>query len=75
MLRKFNMTDCKPVSTSMEIGSKLVKDDDSPSVNQTSYRSMIGSLLYVKTSRPDKMQASICVQDFSPILKNLILIQ
>ena len=53
MLRKFNMIDCKPVSTPMETSCKLVKDDDSPSVNQTLYRSMIRSLLYLTTSRPD----------------------
>jgi hypothetical protein len=39
----------------MVIGCKLSKDDDSPDVDQSSYRSMIGSLLYITTSRPDIM--------------------
>jgi hypothetical protein len=34
----------------------LSKDDDSKSTNQRKYRSMIGSLLYVTSSRPDEMQ-------------------
>jgi hypothetical protein len=35
----------------------LRKDDDSKSTNQRQYRSMIGSLLYVTTSKPYVMQA------------------
>jgi hypothetical protein len=35
----------------------LSKDDDSKSIDQRQYRSMIGSLLYVTSSRPDVMQA------------------
>jgi hypothetical protein len=57
MLKKFRMEDCAPVSTPMITGCKLRKDDESPKANQTLYRSMIGSLLYVTTSRPYIMQA------------------
>ena len=56
MLKKFGMEDCKLVSTPMITGCKLSKDDESK-VDQKLYRSMIGSLLYVTTSRPDVMQA------------------
>ena len=51
----FQMEDSKPVGTPMVTGCKLSKDDDSPDVDQSSYRSMIGSLLYITTSRPDIM--------------------
>jgi hypothetical protein len=51
------MEDCKPVITPMQTNCKLSKDDDSKSTDQRQYRSMIGSLLYVTTSRPDVMQA------------------
>jgi hypothetical protein len=57
MLKKFGMEDCKPVSTPMVIGCKLRKDDESKEEDQRLYRSMIGILLYVTTSRPDVMQA------------------
>ena len=57
MLKKFGMEDCKPVSTPMTTGCKLSKDDESKEVDQKLYRSMIGSLLYVTTSRPDVMHA------------------
>lgn len=51
------MEDCKPIPTSMVTGCKLSIDDSSKDVDQRLYRSMIGSLLYVTTSRPDVMQA------------------
>jgi hypothetical protein len=56
MLKRFRMEDCKPVNTPMQTSCKLRKDDDSKSTDQRQYRSMIGSLLYVTTSRPDVMQ-------------------
>jgi hypothetical protein len=57
MLKRFGMEDCKLVTTPMQTSCKLRKDDDSKSTDQRQYRSMIGSLLYVTTSRPDVMQA------------------
>jgi hypothetical protein len=55
MLKRFQMEDSKPMSTPMVTGCKLSKDDDSPDVDQSSYRSMIGSLLYIITFHPDIM--------------------
>jgi hypothetical protein len=57
MLKRFGMEDCKPVITPMQTSCKLSKDDDSKSTYQRQYRSMIGNLLYVTTSRPYVMQA------------------
>jgi hypothetical protein len=55
MLKRFQMEDSTPMSTPMVTGCKLRKDDDSPDVDQSSYRSIIGSLLYITTSHPDIM--------------------
>jgi hypothetical protein len=55
MLKRFQMEESTPMSTPMVIGCKLSKDDDSPGVDQSSYRSMIGNLLYITTSCPDIM--------------------
>jgi hypothetical protein len=52
MLKKFEMEDYKHVKKPKVIGCKLSKEDESNEANQTLYRSMIGSLLYVTTSRP-----------------------
>ena len=43
----------KPMDTPISPSTRLVMDDGSPSVNEKSYRGMIGSLLHVATSRPD----------------------
>ena len=56
MLKKFQMEDSSPVSTPMVVGCKLSKDDISLDVDQRTYRSMIGSLLYITASRPNIMQ-------------------
>jgi hypothetical protein len=57
MLKRFQMEDSKLVGTPMVTGCKLSKDDDSPDVDQISYRSMIGNLLYIIASRTDIMHA------------------
>jgi hypothetical protein len=56
MLKRFRMEDCKPVITPMQTNCNLRKDNDSNSTDQRQYGSIIGSLLYVTTSRLDVMQ-------------------
>jgi hypothetical protein len=56
MLNTFQIEYCKPMSTHMITGYKLRKYDESLEVNQTMYRSMIGSLLYATTKRLDIIQ-------------------
>jgi hypothetical protein len=51
------MEDSKPVGTPMVTSCKLSKFDDTKDVDQTVYRSMIGSLLYATATRPDIMHA------------------
>jgi hypothetical protein len=55
MLKRFQMEDSTPRSTLMVTRCKLSKDDDSLDVDQSSYRCMIGSLLYITASHPDIM--------------------
>ena len=47
------MENSKPISTPMVIGHRLSKNDESPKVNQTLQKSMIGKLQYVVHSRLD----------------------
>ena len=58
MLKRFQMEDSTRMRTPMVIGCKLSKDDDSPNVDQSSYRSMIGILLYIIASHPDIMHVA-----------------
>ncbi|GJV76415.1 putative ribonuclease H-like domain-containing protein [Tanacetum coccineum] len=60
ILKKFNYTDVKSASTPVDLEKPLVKDGDDDDVDVHLYRSMIGSLMYLTTSRPDIMFA-VCV--------------
>ena len=68
------MEDCKPVSTPMMTNCKLRKDDKSKEVDQIIYRSMIGSLLYVTTSRLDVMHVVGQVAIFQYVRKETHII-
>ena len=51
------MEDSKPVYTPMVTGCNLSSNDELAAVHQPTYRSMIGSLLYLTGTRPDIMHA------------------
>ena len=58
ILRKFKFTDAKPSSTPAEKNTHLIlKDQSGEAVDVHMYRSMIGSLMYLTSSRPDIMFA------------------
>ncbi|GKA02564.1 putative ribonuclease H-like domain-containing protein [Tanacetum coccineum] len=57
ILKKFGFTDVKTASTPMETQKLLLKDEDGEEVDVYLYRSMIGSLMYLTSSRPDIMFA------------------
>lgn len=58
LLSKFGMLGCKSVATPLIAKEKLKKDDGSKKADQTTYRSLVGSLLYLTATRPDIMFAS-----------------
>ena len=58
LLTKFDMKDCKPCSTPIASTKLVMSDEKDDLVDQTLYRSMIGSLLYLTASRPDIMFAT-----------------
>nr|GFA02311.1 retrovirus-related Pol polyprotein from transposon TNT 1-94 [Tanacetum cinerariifolium] len=53
ILNKFGMESCDPVGTLMEIKDKLDLDQNGTPADATKYRSMIGALMYLTSSRPD----------------------
>ncbi|GJU85278.1 ribonuclease H-like domain-containing protein, partial [Tanacetum coccineum] len=57
ILKKFNYTNVKSASTPVYLEKPLVKDGEADNVDVHLYRSMIGSLMYLTTSRPDIMFA------------------
>ncbi|GKC31858.1 retrovirus-related pol polyprotein from transposon TNT 1-94 [Tanacetum coccineum] len=60
ILKKFGLDKCDPVDTPMMERSKLDEDHSGFPVDQTRYRSMIGSLMYLTASRPDLVFA-VCM--------------
>ncbi|GJZ94980.1 ribonuclease H-like domain-containing protein, partial [Tanacetum coccineum] len=57
ILKKFGFTDVKTTNTPMENQKDLLKDEDGKEVDVHLYRSIIGSLMYLTSSRPDIMFA------------------
>ncbi|GKB35978.1 putative ribonuclease H-like domain-containing protein [Tanacetum coccineum] len=57
ILNKFGFSDVKTARTPMETQKALLKDADGEDVDDHLYRSMIGSLMYLTSSRPDIMFA------------------
>ena len=55
LLKKYGLEDASTAKTPMATATKLDQDDPGKGVDITSYRGMIGSLLYLTASRPDIM--------------------
>ncbi|GJV77609.1 putative ribonuclease H-like domain-containing protein [Tanacetum coccineum] len=66
ILKKFGFTKVKTASTPMETQKPLLKDEDGEEVDVHLYRSMIGSLMYLTSSRPDIMFAGLWYPKDSP---------
>ncbi|KAM2279296.1 hypothetical protein ACFX1S_040157 [Malus domestica] len=57
ILKRFQMDDCKPFGTPVELGLKLCKDKGRKEVDSTFYKQIISSLMYLTSTRPDIMYA------------------
>ncbi|KAK2407959.1 putative mitochondrial protein [Trifolium repens] len=60
VLERFHMENCNPVGTPTEPGLKLSSDHDGERVDSTYFKQIVGSLMYLTTTRPDIMYA-VCV--------------
>lgn len=72
VLRRFNMTDCKPADTPMNPALKLSKqvspttEENKKQMSQIPYRNLVGSLMYLATStRPDIAHAISALSQFN----------
>ncbi|GJX21659.1 retrovirus-related pol polyprotein from transposon TNT 1-94, partial [Tanacetum coccineum] len=59
-LQKYGFDSCDPLDTPMVEKSKLDEDKEGKAVDPSHYCDMIGTLLYLTTSRPD-LQFAICM--------------
>eukprot|EP00253_Pinus_taeda_P025259 PITA_25259 len=53
LLNRFGMTECNPISTPTEQNLKLTSIEGKEFEDATKYRQLIGSLIYLTTTRPD----------------------
>jgi hypothetical protein len=60
LMKKFNMTELKPVSTLMSMAAALDLDENGRAIDEREYKSMIGSLLYLTATWPDS-QFTMCL--------------
>uniref|UniRef100_A0A251TCA0 Putative copia protein n=1 Tax=Helianthus annuus TaxID=4232 RepID=A0A251TCA0_HELAN len=64
LLSKFNMMNCSGISTPMEYGLRLTKQDPDDEVEPNLYRRLVGSLMYLTNTRPDIMFAVNKISQF-----------
>nr|GEW18528.1 hypothetical protein [Tanacetum cinerariifolium] len=69
ILKKFRLTEGKSASTPIDTEKPLLKDPDGEDVDVHIYRSMIGSLMYLTSSRPTIMFAVCACVRFQVTLK------
>ncbi|GJU64995.1 retrovirus-related pol polyprotein from transposon TNT 1-94 [Tanacetum coccineum] len=70
---RYGMDTCDPIGTLMKIKDKLDLDTNGTLVDATKYRSMIGDLMYLMSSRPDIVQATcLCARYQAQLTKKLL---
>lgn len=53
LLIKFCILHCTPVTTPLNVTDKFMSKDGEKAVNSTSFRSLVGGLIYLTHTRPD----------------------
>ena len=64
ILRRFQMEDCRPMSTPMITNWKKLHDFEGELVDPTLYHQLIGSLMYLVNTRPDLFLAVNTLSQF-----------
>jgi hypothetical protein len=64
IIKRLCMEECNPAETPIPLGTKLSKKYEGPTVDPTLYKSLVGSLLYLTTTRPNIMYAAILVSRY-----------
>ncbi|WZZ61833.1 hypothetical protein YC2023_061940 [Brassica napus] len=73
IIARAGMTACKPVSTPVDVNSKLLADSGDPIINPTEYISLASALQYLTFTRPDITYAvrQVCLHMHDPHDKHM----
>ena len=64
ILDRFKKKDCNSVATPVEFGLKLHRDEEGEKVNNTLFKQIVGSLMYLTATRPGIMYAVSLISRF-----------
>ena len=77
LLARANMTNCRPASTPVDTRAKLSATAGAPVADPSDYRSLVGALQYITTTRPDLAYAvqQACLHMHDPREEHLQLVK
>ena len=73
ILKRFGMLESNEVNSPIIPGFKISKDEDGISVNDTHYKQLVGSLMYLTATRPDMMFVTCLISRYMGRPTNLHL--
>lgn len=68
------MKNCNSVSTPSEVGLKLIRDLEGKKVDNTLYRKIVGSLMYLTATRPNIMHVVSLISRYMECPKEMHLL-
>ena len=71
VLKRFRMINCREAATPIATGTKVSKEDQSPNIDSTLFKKLVGSLIYLTATRPDIMFAVSLISRFMETPKEL----
>uniref|UniRef100_A0A0V0GTF5 Putative ovule protein n=1 Tax=Solanum chacoense TaxID=4108 RepID=A0A0V0GTF5_SOLCH len=74
ILDRFQMKSCNSASSPTEFGSKLTKEPGGRRVDNTLYKQIVGSLMYLTATRPDVMHAVSLISRYMESPKEMHLL-
>ena len=70
ILKRFRLINCSPVSTPVVVGTKLNRENIEKGFDSTIFRRLVGSLMYLTTTRPNIMYGVSLISRFMEPPKN-----
>ena len=69
VLKRFRMINCRATTTPIATRTKIGKEDQSPNIDSTLFKKLVGSLMYLTTTKPHIMFAFNLISKITETLK------